>query len=73
MTPKEKAEQLINAFIPHVRWKMGQEDVMQRAKECALIAVDEILYILGNMYFLGQSAIFSSKYWTEVKAELNKL
>jgi hypothetical protein len=64
MTPKEKAEQLINAFVPHVRWKMGQEDVLKRAKECALIAVDEMLNNAGFMYV---------KYWQEVKQEIEKL
>jgi hypothetical protein len=66
MTAKEKANKLYEAYL-----EVGMGDGW--AKQCALIAVDEILYILGNMYFLGQSAIFSSKYWTEVKAELNKL
>jgi hypothetical protein len=65
MTPKEKAEQLINAFIPHVRWKMGQEDVIRRAKECALIAVDEILE--------RDIHSFDKIYWREVKQEIEKL
>jgi hypothetical protein len=66
MTPKEKAEQLINAFIPHVRWKMGQEDVIRRAKECALIAVDEIIKEI-------KFDIYLTEYWKEVKQEIEKL
>jgi len=65
MTPKEKAEQLINAFVPQVRWKMGQEDVLKRAKECALIAVDEILE--------RDIHSFDKIYWREVKQEIEKL
>jgi hypothetical protein len=72
MTPKEKAEQLINAFVPHVRWKMGQEDVIRRAKECAFIAVEEVkeqlLYNLSN----DVSAIHAI-YWEKVKQEIEKL
>jgi PP-loop superfamily ATP-utilizing enzyme len=64
MTPKEKAEQLINAFVPHVMWKMGQEDVIQRAKECALIAVDEIS---EHCYQVMKP------FWQEVKQEIEKL
>jgi hypothetical protein len=65
MTPKEKAEQLINVFVPHVRWKMGQEDVIKRAKECALITVDEILE--------RDIHSFDKIYWREVKQEIEKL
>ncbi len=68
MTPKEKAEQLINAFIPQVRWKMGQEDVMQRAKECAFIAVDEIRQLMNKM-----RSFENAVYWKEVKHEIEKL
>jgi hypothetical protein len=39
MTPKEKAKELIHKFYPNVQWKLGQEDCLQRAKNCALIAV----------------------------------
>ena len=71
MTPKEKASQLINSFIPHVRWKMGQEDVMQRAKQCALIAVDEILNLEPPE--LSYMEPFSNSWWQEVKLEIEKL
>jgi hypothetical protein len=69
MTPKEKAEQLINAFLPHVRWKMGQEDVIQRAKECALVAVDEILNVTVGLTDFTDDF----DYWQKVKQEIEKL
>jgi len=69
MTPKEKAEQLINAFVPHVRWKMGQEDVLKRAKECALIAANEML---NNASYMFVEYLYV-KYWQEVKQEIEKL
>jgi len=71
MTPKEKADQLIKEFYPEVQWKLGQEDCLDRAKRCALIAVDEIL----KSYLKYQ--IFETydeyKYWQEVKQEIEKL
>lgn len=72
MTPKEKADQLINSFIPQVRWKMGQEDIMQRAKQCALIAVNEILdaLLVGDVDIWDREQI---EYWEQVKTEIEKL
>jgi hypothetical protein len=71
MTPKEKAEKLINAFIPQVRWKMGQEDVMKRAKQCALIAVDEIIEEALGLDDNDYQSKFD--YWLKVKQEIEKL
>jgi hypothetical protein len=63
MTPKEKAEELINKFTHPVRWKMGQEDIKQRAKQCALICCNEVLGYMG--------ADRGYEFWTEVKQEVN--
>jgi hypothetical protein len=38
MTPKEK--KLIQLFYPNVQWKLGQEDCLDRAERCVLIADD---------------------------------
>ena len=43
MTPKEEAKELIHKFYPNVQWKLGQEDCLERAKNCALIAVKEMI------------------------------
>ena len=67
MKPKEKAQELIDKFLPPVRWKMGQEDVKERAKQCALIAVDEI------MDTLEKDGSWNCDYWIEVKQEIEKL
>jgi len=75
MTPKEKAQQLINAFIPHVRWKMGQEDVLKRAKECALIAVDEMIEIAEqyeNALSISQTSDYP-EFLKQLKQEIEKL
>jgi len=64
MTPKEKAKELVYKFYPSVQWKLGQEDCLDRAKQCAMIAVDEVL---KQCY----SALES--YWYEVQQEIELL
>ena len=68
MTPKEKSRELVNKFTDPVRWKLGQENVTQRAKECALIAVDEIISVIDN-----ELNFKSYLYFKEVKTEIQKL
>jgi hypothetical protein len=72
MTPKEKAKELVDKFKHQVRWKMGQEDVLKRAKQCALIAVDEIIAQIEPSVSMD---VISAriKYWQEVKQEIEKL
>jgi hypothetical protein len=60
MTPKEKAKQLIEAMAFSCR----ECDYEAKAKQCALIAVDEILKT--NPYK-------ARNYWQEVKTEIEKL
>ena len=70
--PKEKAEELVEKFYNEVRY-------YQRAKQCALIAVDEII---ENCPFKDYGFSFDSissrldaieNYWQEVKQELEKI
>jgi len=75
MTPKEKAEELINKFIPHTKVfheVLGWEDYIDSAKQCALIAVDELIkihYLLTTTHDTSPSI----NYWKEVKQELENL
>jgi hypothetical protein len=70
MTPKEKADELVNKFISHTKVfheHLGWEDYLDSAKQCALIAVDEILKLeLQEVYQ-------NIDYWQEVKQEIEKL
>jgi len=66
MTPKEKAKELVYEFYPSVQWKLGQEDCLDRAKRCALIAVDEVI---NNLPLITEI----QNYWQEVKNEIEKL
>ena len=70
MTPKEKAEELISSYrfalsIPNAPLGEHKDSI---AKQCALIAVDEILIIksVDNDFYL-------SHYWQEVKEEIENL
>lgn len=72
MTPKEKAEEL------HVEYWYLTNDA-RLAKQCALIAVDEIinsspsLPILGDGGTFGEDIELSKSYWKEVKIEIENL
>jgi hypothetical protein len=65
MTPKEKAEELVNKM----KYPMNGVYVISHiANELALIAVDEILKITWVDKFLTVE-----DYWNEVKQEIEKL
>jgi hypothetical protein len=72
MTPKEKAKELVDKFIPHSSGDSNNNE----AKECALIAVNEIINCLDDddLYIQGESNIdgFIS-YYKEIKQEIEKL
>jgi len=89
MTPKEKAINLLEQFRDvqwieenretiKVKWLQGDE-----AKQCALIAVDEILELketqeeyqiqYDNGEWSRELGYRYSKYWQEVKQEIEKL
>ena len=63
MTPKDKAEQLVDLYYPLFTHGMATFD----AKQCALIAVDEVI----NSMTVATSVHLP--YWQQVKHEINKL
>jgi hypothetical protein len=67
MTPKEKADELVERFRMNVLDYEGCSINTHKAKQCALIAVDELV-ILGM--WTDESI---GKYWQEVKQEIEKL
>jgi hypothetical protein len=74
MTQKEKAEELVDQFMEHtVEWDNVTEyafDSEYHAKQCALIAVDEIIEALDEHHWQNRLII---DYWNEVKQEIEKL
>ena len=67
---KEKAKELVTRFYPEVQWKLGQEDCLDRAKRCALIAVFELL---KDTEEIDGMRVINNPYWLEVKQEIEKL
>jgi hypothetical protein len=69
MTPKEKAKELFNKIVVY-HWT----DVCdyEGAKQCALIAVDEIFKTVSMCIPYRNESTYSN-YWQEVKQEIEKL
>jgi hypothetical protein len=68
MTPKEKAEELFNKFYPRATsYSSDRKNQKDNAKQCALIAIDEIL-VLGKKIPLEVL-----EFYLEVKQEIEKL
>jgi hypothetical protein len=77
MTPKQKAQELINKFInPTIKWNpingVGYFNDINAAKECAMIAVDMVIWNIEPSVSMD---VISAriKYWQEVKQEIEKL
>ena len=73
MTPQEKAKYLISinsvTILSEVGSKITMYEVKEIAKQCALIAVDEILKV-ASFYNDSQAEVI---YWQEVKQEIGNL
>ena len=76
MTPKEKAQELIDKYriiLMQSDTYAGEEILCTTiAKQCALIAVDEILKYLTTSLDV-QTSLSAVNYWEEVKQEIEKL
>jgi uncharacterized protein YxeA len=66
MTAKEKAEELVNKYDETLTYL----ELKQKAKQCALIAVEEVL---NSTYTLVKRNDLFVEYWQEVKQEVEKL
>ena len=71
MTPKEKAIELYNKFLnPSGNTYLYGMLEHESAKECAVIAVDEILETLDKNLDSSQFAVMN--YWNDIKEEIQK-
>ena len=68
MTPKEKANELVDKMFDVDYFDDYEESTMiyKHAKQCALIAVNEMLDVLNQL-------TLEYEYWAEVKQEINLL
>ena len=86
MTPKEKAKELVTKYAAFSITTLGcgyekgnpciVTNVMfkESAKQCALIAVDEIINESSQkIHRQGRSLLSDKEYWQQVKQELEKL
>lgn len=74
MKHKEKAEELVKNFSTYVDYQEDdcfseREKMMINAKNCALIAVKEILQLFEDT----NGSDYRLAYWREVKQEIQKL
>jgi hypothetical protein len=65
MTPQEKAKELVYKFDDTMEFSTPQ----RFAKQCSLIAVDEIIFV-ASKYNDTQAEV---SYWQEVKQEIEQL
>ena len=72
MTPKEKAQELIDKMYSSYSYPFDITVRRRSAKQCALIAVDEII---ANIEPSVSMDVIESriKYWQEAKQEIEKL
>ena len=70
MTPKEKAFELVEKYMKFEFETPFVDTQRKYAKQCALIAVDEILKLVSNDLDLYYKDCI---YWEQVKTELESL
>ena len=76
MTPKEKAQYLVDKFTPHAYgvWdKNGSKEERYHSKQCALIAVDNIITSNPHSNPLNTEVHSTMQYWQEVKTEIKHI
>jgi DNA-binding sugar fermentation-stimulating protein len=88
ITPQEKAIEIIKKFIPHAQyWDCYNDELLKKnhAKQCALIAVEEIIQATKKYVAVVETVPYSKtgvdfvvnteydNYWLEVKQEIQKL
>jgi hypothetical protein len=78
MTPKEKAEELVEKYMPHIAGADRYNTTLgiynkDISKQCALIAVDEILNAISSNMYDEEEYNKVNDFWQEVKTEIEKL
>ena len=75
MTPKEKAIELLHKFCSTTEGFYKSKKNIKNAKQCALIAVDEIIigYEFDSLDIEHKRIIDNINYWDKVKQEIENL
>ena len=72
MTPQEKAEEIFNKYANAIYQRALTVMQYEICKECALIAVDEII-ASNPIAFDEDDNCIAKQWWQEVKIEIEKL
>lgn len=79
MTPEEKAFELTEKYVDQLL-DVGKHrsDVLNTSKQCALIAVEEVIHKVQSTQWLEENnqkfdKDYTQEYWMEVKQEISKL
>ena len=76
MTPKEKAIELVDKYMSIRNVKLSDYSIvyLPHHKQCALVAVDEIIKATkGYSYVVGYDMLSHDIYWEDVKQEIEAL
>jgi len=76
ITPKEKADELYRKYWVYFTYEQSVNSIFKHAKECALIAVDEIIELYEFHAISNpddKRVIDTLNYFDEVKQEIKKL
>lgn len=80
MTPKEKAKELLQSMMMStnsvINFTTGDMDYLpqnQYAKQCAMIAVDQIILSNPHSNPFNTNVYSTMDYWQQVKIEIEKL
>ena len=73
MTPKEKAKELVEKYYHLFSVELENTIDYREAKQCALIAVNEILDLNLGFSNCDENNWVIEKFYTEVKQEIEKL
>ncbi len=79
MKPKEKAKELVEKFIGKIPfadtkvYKDWKKEMNNKAKQCALIAVQEIINANPHSNPFTTEVYSTMLFWQEVKNEINNL
>jgi len=82
MTPKNKAQELVNSYriiLMNEDTECGNEILCTSiAKQCALIAVDQVIEMLNvvcesKSYDPFEAPMYDLKEWKQIKEEIEKL
>ena len=74
MGPKEKARELFQIYLDIVlNAEADRQEVDEAAKECALIAADELIECCSRYDELNETYVTLIDYWKKVKQEIMHL